>query len=271
MTEVIEDVRDRTTSKLDVVRKLLAKAESTDSESERDALNERASQLIAAYGIDEAMLASQDESLDKITDVSVLIERPFAQDFRELLAHIALPLRLKVVYSGRWNEDQGNGDGGWDVLARLFGYESDIRRVQLLYPHLRNQALAGLAGVTGSGRYGPGQAANKRAYIAGFASAVYDRLARAEKDTKAAEEAREDALRDQALLDGTATTSTSVALVLAGREAKVKAAYAEAFPDLRTAQPRNLSGWGRDQGWHDGQKATLGTASAVSNNRKSIR
>ncbi len=200
MTEIIEDVRDKSASKIDLVRKLLAKAESTDSTAERDALNERASQLVAAYGIDEAMLASQDESLDKITDVSVLLERPFAVDFRGLLGNIAQALHLKVVVSKRWNRDQNNGYGGWDVTARLFGYESDIRRVQLLYPHLRNQVLAGLANVDGEAEYGPGQAANKRAYIAGFAGAIYLRLNRAEKDAKAAEKAREDALRDQTLL-----------------------------------------------------------------------
>jgi hypothetical protein len=268
MTEVIEDVRDRTASKLDLVRKLLAKAESTDSEAEQDALNERASQLIAAYGIDEAMLASQDESADKITDVSVVLERPFALDFRGLLSSIAQALRLKVVVSKRWNPDQNGGDGGWDVTARLFGYESDIRRTQLLYPHLRNQVLAGLADVPGCGQ---DQAANKRTYIAGFASAIYTRLARAEADARAAEKAREDALRDQALLDGTATTSASVELVLAGRQARVQAAYAEAFPNLGKAQPRSLSGWGRSQGWRDGQKASLGTGTAVRKNRTSSR
>ena len=52
-------------------------------------------------------------------------------------------MRVKVIYSKRWNADQD----GWDITARLFGYDSDIRRVQLLYPHLRNQALAGLANV----------------------------------------------------------------------------------------------------------------------------
>ena len=271
MTEVIEDVRDRTTSKLDIVRKLLAKAESTDSESERDALNERASQLIAAYGIDEAMLAAQDESIDKITDVSAVIERPFARDFRDLLASIAQPLRVKVIYSKRWNADQD----GWDITARLFGYESDIRRVQLLYPHLRNQALAGLANVQGDEfteyGLGAGPAANRRAYIAGFAGAIYDRLTRTERGAKAAEQAREDALLDAALLDGTATTSASVELVLADRQAKVAAAFTEAFPGLGKAQARNLSGSGHSQGWRDGQKATLGTASAVSSNRKSLQ
>ena len=274
MTEIIEDARDRSASKIDLVRKLLAKAESTDSASERDALNERASQLVAAYGIDEAMLASQDESLDKITDVSVLIERPFARDFRELLASIALPLRLKVVYSKRWNVDQD----GWDITARLFGYDSDIRRVQLLYPHLRNQALAGLVNVTaddlreyGLSEPGPGLAANKRAYIAGFAGAIHSRLDRAEKDAKAAEKAREDALRDQALLDGTATTSASVELVLADRQAKVETAFTEAYPKLGKAQARNLSGLGHSQGWRDGQKASLGMGKAVSSNRKSIQ
>ena len=184
MTEVIEDVRDRSASKIDLVRKLLAKAGSTDSESERDALNERASQLVAAYGIDEAMLASQDESLDKITDVSVVVERPFARDFRDLLASIAQPLRVKVIYSKRWNADHNDGEGGWDVTARLFGYDSDIRRAQLLYPHLRNQALAGLANVKGDEwadiGLGSGLAANRRAYIAGFARAIQGRLDRTE-------------------------------------------------------------------------------------------
>lgn len=275
MTEVIEDVRDRSASKIDLVRKLLAKAGSTDSESERDALNERASQLVAAYGIDEAMLASQDESLDKITDVSVVVERPFARDFRDLLASIAQPLRVKVIYSKRWNADHNDGEGGWDVTARLFGYDSDIRRAQLLYPHLRNQALAGLANVKGDEwadiGLGSGLAANRRAYIAGFARAIQGRLDRTETDAKAAEKARENALRDEALLEGNVTTSASVELVLADRKAKVETAFAEAYPKLRKSQARNLSGSARSQGWHDGQKASLGTGRAVSNDRKSIR
>ena len=208
-----------------------------------------------------------------------MIERPFARDFRDLLASIAQPLRVKVIYSKRWNADQNDGEGGWDVTARLFGYDSDIRRVQLLYPHLRNQALAGLANVTaddlteyGLNDPGPGLAANKRAYIAGFHRAIYDRLSRAEKDAKAAEKAdEEDALRDEALLDGTATASASVELVLADRKAKVATAFAEAFPQLGKSQARNLSGLGHSQGYRDGQKASLGTGKAVSSNRKSIR
>ena len=269
MTEITEDARDKGASKIDLVRKLLAKAESTDSAAERDALNERASQLIAAYGIDDAMLASQDESLDKITDVSVTIERPFALDFRELLANIAIPCAC------------GSSTPGAGTWTRRLGRHRTPVRLRLRHspgeaalPASAESGARGpgehqgrrLTGIRDRGRAGRQQAGLHR----GFRRAILDRLNRTEKDAKAAEKAREDALRDQALLDGSVTTSASVELVLADRKAKVQVAFTEAFPKLRKGQARNLSGLGHSQGYRDGQKASLGTGKAVSSGTKSI-
>jgi hypothetical protein len=113
-----------TDSKLGLVRKLLAKAESTDSAPERDALNERAAELIATYGIDAAMLAESQPGTDQIIDRSIELRRPFARDMGDLLWAITGALRVKGIRTKRWDSRLGPDSGGWSFQMRLFGYES---------------------------------------------------------------------------------------------------------------------------------------------------
>jgi Protein of unknown function (DUF2786) len=256
-------------SKLDLVRKLLAKAEGTDSEAEREALNERASQLIATYGIDAAMLAEQDAGSDQLTDRSVDLLPPYARDMGDLLWAICEPLRCKGIRTKRWNRDRG----AFSFQMRLFGYESDIDRTVLLYQSLRNQAAAEMARLEIP--YYENTAAYRRTFLSGFHSEVSRRLYRAEAAARASQEATEQAARDEALLsDGPlpivdpmkpVTISTGVDLVLHTRDDKVKAAVEDAHPNAKEAKPRLLSGNGYIDGIHAGERASLGTDKAVSN------
>jgi len=67
------------TSRLSLVKKLLAKADSDTTPAERDALVERAAELMAKYGIDEAMLAAADGGSGKIVDKVIFVDRPFTE------------------------------------------------------------------------------------------------------------------------------------------------------------------------------------------------
>src|SRR5690348_5184923 len=104
---------------LDKVRKLLAKAESTDSEAERDALNARANALIAKYGIDKAM-ASQGRISD---DDMALKEYEIRGDYADEIARLLVSL--------------GNALGCQGILtyegATDIGYVADIARLEVLY------------------------------------------------------------------------------------------------------------------------------------------
>lgn len=90
------------------------------------------------------------------------------------------------------------------------------------------------------------KAAFRRSWLAGFRMAVGRRLADAESRAEAS------------AADRFRASGTSSALVLADRSAEVVTAMETAYPYLRTARPRSLSGSGTRQGWAAGQRADLG-------------
>lgn len=233
--ETIIEAAGAPASKLDLVRKLLAKAESTDSPHEAEALNERAAQLIAQYGIDRAMLAADGQGGDEIVDKVIMITRPFAEQITDLLWNIAYPLRAKGRLIKRWNPKSGpkaKGGvprGGWDYGLRLFAYQSDLDRIEMLYVSLRNQALAGVSRITDySTSFGQAQKAERQSYLEGFASAIFNRLARAEREAEQAREAEIQVQRDAAMLEGR-SSGPSVELVLRDRRKAVEVAMDLAY------------------------------------------
>lgn len=222
--QTVTEARD-TDSRLDLVRKLLAKAESTDSEAEREALTERASQLIAKYGMDRAMLADTGQEADPVVDKVIFAARPYARSFSELLWHIGSPLRAEMRSVRQWDPDDHGGrtKGAWHYGYRVFAHQSDLLRIELLYASLRNQALSGVSHITGTDQFAQDQRAYRINYLQGFSHAINLRLQRAEEDARRAREAEQDRLADEALLNGH-VAGRSVELVLRDRRAVVKAA-----------------------------------------------
>jgi hypothetical protein len=213
------------------VRKRLAKAEDPAcTPAEAEAFTAKATELIAKYGVDRALLAAADPALDPIGDRVVPLEAPYALDKAGLLAAVAVPLRCRVVRKTR--------DG---VQVHLFGHAADLERVELLFTSLLVQAAHGLAAVPVPPHEHP--AAFRRSWLAGFAHAIGGRL-------REAEQAAEQAV-------------PGAALVLVNRSDLVERRMAEAYPKLRTASRRRLAGGGLEEGYRAGQAASLGEASPL--------
>jgi hypothetical protein len=214
------------------VRKLLAKAEDPAcTPDESAAFTAKASELIAKYGVDSALLSAADPGRDPVGDLRVHLDPPYALDKLSLLAGVAAVLRCRSV--------RLPARGGYDL--HLFGHAADLRRCELLYTSLLVQTAHGLAGaVVPAGEH---PAAFRRSWLAGFAQAVTGRLREAES---------------RAVADAGSSGEVSVALVLADRGAVVDRRVAQAYPRLRTAARRRLAGGGLAQGYAAGERADLG-------------
>ncbi|TWH67682.1 uncharacterized protein DUF2786 [Micromonospora olivasterospora] len=216
------------------VRKLLAKAEDPAcTPQESAAFTAKATELIARYGVDRALLAARDPASDPVGDRVVEVVAPYARDKAGLLAAVADPLRCRCV-----RRRHGSG-----FAMHLFGFTSDLERVDVLFTSLLVQAAHGLAATA----VPPGEhpAAFRRSWLAGFAQVVGARL----RDAEAS-----------AVAD---VGGPSVALVLADRSDRVQRRVAEVYPRLRSAAPRRLAGTGFRSGAAAGHRAELGGRGAV--------
>jgi hypothetical protein len=227
---------------LATVRKLLAKAEDpAASPQEAETYNAKASDLMADYGIDRALLAVADPDSDAVADRVVVTEPPYARDKATLLSGIAHEMRCRAVLRTRYPA------GVKELSLHLFGYDSDLLRTEVLYTSLLVQASVGMARAPVP--IGEQVAAFRRSWLAGFTHAVVQRLATAER--RAAEQADRETT-------ATGDRDRSLALVLADRTVAVADTLARHYPRLQNGRPRSLSGSGLADGWAAGQRAVIG-------------
>jgi hypothetical protein len=223
---------------LEKVRKLLAKAESPAcSPAEAEALTDKAAELIAKYGVDRALLAATSPDVDPLADRRIMIHPPYALDKAGLFVHVASPLRCRTVRRKQQTST------GYAYAMHLFGFTSDLDRVELVYTSLLVQASMGLAATPVPEWDSP--AAFRRTWLAGFAYAVGQRLRLAEERAAAT--------------PVPSPGGPSVALVLADRGERVERRVEQEYPHLRPAQARRLVGSGMEHGYAAGQQADLGT------------
>ena len=228
---------------LDKVRKILAKAEDpAATPEEAETYTAKATELIAAYGIDRALLAERDPGSDAVRSRVVLLDPPYALDKSGLLNGVAVSLRCRAVQRTRYDR------GVKQISMHLFGFESDLVRAEVLYTSLLLQATTSLQRTPAP----PGEhvAAYRRSWLAGFTSAVVGRLRQAE------DHAEQHAKT-------TATSGRSVSLVLADRSVAVRSALEREYPHLRRGSHRTLSGSGGRSGYLAGQRADLGGIGGV--------
>jgi hypothetical protein len=227
---------------LATVRKLLAKAEDpAASPQEAETYNAKASDLMADYGIDRALLAVADPDSDAVADRVVVTEPPYARDKATLLSGIAHEMRCRAVLRTRYPA------GVKELSLHLFGYDSDLLRTEVLYTSLLVQASVGMARAPVP--IGEQVAAFRRSWLAGFTHAVVQRLATAER--RAAEQADRETT-------ATGDRDRSLALVLADRTVAVADTLARHYPRLQNGRRRSLSGSGLADGWAAGQRAVIG-------------
>ncbi|MFF4055994.1 DUF2786 domain-containing protein [Streptomyces sp. NPDC001668] len=228
---------------LSKVKALLRKAENeAATEEEARVYLDKATELMAKYGIEQAMLDDVSEPgrpVDRIVD----LHPPYVKEARRLLSRIGYEMRCRSVYPG-----------GKDNRHRvhLFGFEADIQATEVLFASLRLQMLDGADRADRLHRpLGEDARAYKRSWMLGFIREVTARIGAAQKAARAAAEQGGE-------MDGKGAGGRSVALVLADRTTVVEARLAAQYPKLNKTRPTKFKGTGYWQGVADGRDADIG-------------
>lgn len=204
---------------LERVRALLAKAESTTFPEEAEALSTKAQELMARHAIDEAMVGAEGAG-DSPGGVRLPVDDPYARAKSILLAEVAAANRCTAV----WSESLG--------FSTVFGYESDLEFVEVLYTSLLVQATSAMVAAGSQiDVYGRSRTRSFRhAFLLAYATRIGHRL----RAVQAASQAAAAAEYGEALLP-----------VLADRSAAVEAARDTAFPGAvkRPVSVTNAAGW----------------------------
>ncbi len=232
-------------SLLTKVRKLLAQAEDPAcTPQEAEAFTAKAAALVARHGIDVALLAAADPRADRVGDVVVDLLAPYAREKASLGSAVAQAMRCEAVLRTRRSYDDRLRATA-ELSLHVFGHGSRLGAFEILFASLLVQGTRALGGTRVP--WGEHVAAFRRTWWLGFAEAIADRLREGERS-----EARESEAQF-------AARGTSAGLVLADQAARAQEAMQAAYPHLRTAGPRLLSGGGAASGWASGQRADLGT------------
>jgi hypothetical protein len=237
--------------RLEVIRKLLAKAEGTDNPDEAAVYSAKAEELMVRYSIDEAMLAAANRSEPvSIITRHVTIQQPYGIDKSVLLHNISRHLNVNTIRYSNANTGRRGRPKSAPVKMVLIGFETDIDLVEMLFTSLLVQASHGM--LFAPRGFSPGEsAANRRAWLSGFTTAVSKRIE--EMYQKAAEEEK----------------GMSTALVLRDRKAQVDDAFADAFPDVVKVS-RALSGTGTGEGYRAGMNAEIGSGRRIGGHTREI-
>jgi Protein of unknown function (DUF2786) len=229
---------------LNKVRKLLAQAEDDAcTPAEAEAFTAKAAQLIAKYGIDRAMLAAVRPETDTPSSRLIDVDNPWGRVKAHLLCGLGSALRCQCIML------TGRSDVG-ERAARIhvFGYQSDIERLDVLYTSILIQMWHGLAGAQVP-EWSRSPRAWRRSWLLGFTSAVTARVRQAER-----------AAQDQSDQDRAAAahaSGKSAAVVLASRDLVVRGMVQREYPKTRTAR-LTYSGTGYGAGHAKGQQADIG-------------
>jgi hypothetical protein len=212
--------RPQNTRVLEKVRALLAKAESTTFPEEAEALSAKAQELMARHAIDSAMVGAGAGAAGRPGGVRVPVDDPYAGAKSILLSEVAAANQCRAV----WSKDPG--------FSTVFGFESDLEFVDVLYTSLLVQATSAMV-AAGSQVDRGGRSRTRsfrQAFLLAYASRIGQRLREAEAMSREAAAEK----YGEALLP-----------VLADRSAAVQAVQAEAFPHLvsRSVSISNAAGW----------------------------
>ena len=221
---------------LDRVRKLLAKAEHPGTPAEEaQAFSAKASALMAAYAIDQALVEASQPSAATPIVREIEVDPPYAMPRAVLLDRVARAHRVRTVIG----PDAGSGRR----RCTLVGFPVDLDIVEVLFTSLLLQASTAMLHAS-SDLDRP--KAFRRAFLLGYADVIGARLATVREQTDA------DADRGR----------PGAALVLADRSDKVDALFAREFPHLRRLRMTTTSGGGLSAGRAAGARADLSAMGA---------
>ncbi|WP_116245764.1 DUF2786 domain-containing protein [Nocardiopsis sp. FIRDI 009] len=217
---------DRT--RLERVRALLAKAESTEFPHEAEALSARAQEVMARHSIDRALLEEEPGGSASATAARRLpVDAPYDEHKAVLLHEVAEANRCRAV----WHRELG--------LCTVVGFDADLDAVELMFTSLLVQAESAVR-ASGAARDRSGRAADRdfrASFVSAFAVRVGERLAESARSAAAA---------------AAAETGADLVPLFAAREREVAAAVEEAFGELTHTRVR---GPHSEEGWVEGRAA----------------
>ena len=246
--------------RLATIRGLLAKAEATEFPDEAEAFFNKASELIARYAIDEALLWAADGTGRQTPDeLRLVVHAPYLAQKAVLVAAVARAHGCQAVRLM-------SGPGSGSEIVSVVGFPTDLRWVETLVTSLLVQLTSAMLAGCPTGMTPSGSAGWRRSFIMGFADEVATRL----------QADRDDAVRDadRARPAGTATaggadsSDPSVALVLVRRDDEVRDDFKRRFPHVRSSWASSGSSReGHAAGRTAGRDAAL-TRDAVGGSRR---
>ncbi|SDE35693.1 DUF2786 domain-containing protein [Rhodococcus tukisamuensis] len=213
---------------LNRIRGLLTKAERTEFTQEAETFTAKAQELMTRYAIDAALLRTRAHTGPaNVRSRRVHLDNPYVTEKVHLLTAIGEANRVRTVWFGDLS------------IAVAVGTPADLQQVNLLFTSLLVQANRTLQSTAAQGRSGARTTAFRKAFLAGFASRVGQRLR--EADARATEAAAADeSMPVSDLLPILATTS-----------AAVEAEFNRLFPGTRRSRARSVDAGG----WHAGRAA----------------
>ena len=228
----VVDMTDVDPKLLERVRKLLAKAEHPGTPvEEAQAFSAKASALMAAYAIDQALVeASAPGGTARPIVRQIEVDPPYAMPRAVLLDRVARAHRVRVVIG----PDAGSGRR----QCTLVGFPVDLEVVEVLFTSLLLQASTAMLHASADIDR---PKAFRRAFLLGYADVIGARLATVGEETRA------DADRQQ----------PGAALVLVDRAHQVDALLEQEFPRLRSLRMTTTSGGGLSAGRVAGARADL--------------
>jgi hypothetical protein len=173
--------------KTETVQKLLAKAERAGSEHEAEAFRATATELMMRYSIDESVLSAKHESTDVIGSRTITVTGGYAKSYIVLLNEISGAFGVQLIRMSTGSES----------VVKLYGWESDLAMVEVLYASLQIQAMREAKMSHRRNRHVNGRTWTV-SFMIGFTVSVRDRLK---------------AQRAQAVADTGNATGTALALV----------------------------------------------------------
>jgi hypothetical protein len=268
-----DQLSDPHADQLRVIRKLLARAESTDFEAERDACLAKVGELIARYSLEDALQWAEDDSPTRTepTERVLAVPGPYAARkvilFGSVAAHCGCTLidlgagagaagaaAASAAAAGGSVTAGGPAGSAASRWVAMIGLPGDLERAEVLATSLLVQLTRAMLVGSPAGRAGSATAAWRRSFIMGFIETVSERLARsaASADAEAATGAGDEPV------GAGAAAAASTALVLAGRDDAVAAEVRRRYPRLRTVRiDAGSSPRGRAAGRTAGDRAQL--------------
>lgn len=226
--------------RLATIRGLLAKAEATEFPEEAEAFFNKASELIARYAVDEALLWSYGPAArEEPSELRMVLHPPYLAQKAVLVSRVATAHGCRAIRFGAGSARDG------EVVA-VVGFPSDLRWVDTLVTSLMVQLTSAMLARAPRGLTASQSAGWRRSFIIGFSEEVGNRL----------QADREVAARDADAFDDGGRRGDrnghSVSLVLVERSEEVRDEFRKRFPHTQTTR---ASTGGSRAGHHAGRAA----------------